>query len=91
MSADQEDTSYLLGYDPTVLIPPDLLATIPEAERRMALAGAASARSAEERAEERALQRAMEEKERERAEERRREEKVESSEEREWLAPMERS
>lgn len=75
MSADQaEETSYLLGYDPTVLIPPDLLATIPEAERRMALAGAASARRAEERAEERALQRAMEEKERERAEERRREE-----------------
>ena len=71
---EEEDTSYLLGYDPKSLIPPDLLATIPEAERKMALASAASARRAEERAEERALERAMEEKARQRAEERRQEE-----------------
>ena len=71
---EEEDTSYLLGYDPKSLIPPDLLATIPTAERKMALASAASARRAEERAEERALERAMEEKARQRAEERRLEE-----------------
>lgn len=71
---EEDDTSYLLGYDPKSLIPPDLLSTIPEAERKLALASAASARRAEERAEERALQKAMEEKARQRAEERRVEE-----------------
>lgn len=62
------------GDDPP-LIPPDLLAAIPDAERPAALAAARAARRAEERAEERALQRAMERRMAEREKEREKERK----------------